>query len=471
MVDPTHDIPLKQWQAWDKTYLWHPFTQHQLWNAGDPMVIVAGDAEFVIDSEGNRYIDGHSSLWCNLHGHRHPSIDAALKSQIDRISHSTLLGLTNPWVIELAKRLVDLSPAGLDKVFFSDDGSTAIEVACKMAYGHFAHRGEPDRKEFIALRNSYHGDTIGAVSLGGIDAFHDLYKPLLFKTHFAPSPYAYRCEQCRGETQCNLRCADGIEQILSERKDRVAAVVLEPLMQCAGGMIAAPPGHVQRVREICDQHGVLLIADEIAVGFGRTGKMFACEHENVTPDILCLSKGLTAGYMPLAATLVRNDIYESFLGDIDQGRTLYHGHTFTGNPLGCAAALASLNVFEKEQTLANLPEKIACIETHLKKLSALSWVGDVRQWGMIAGIELVKNKTTREAFPYAQQVGAKVCQAALQHGVIIRPLADVIVVFPPLSIRMENLQRLMEVIAQCIEQVMPTIDEPAVSTRQVDGLE
>jgi len=462
--DPPIDV--EQLRTWDRTHVWHPFTQHALWNDVDPVVIVAGQREFVIDADGNRYIDGHSSLWCNIHGHRHPTIDEALHRQLERISHSTLLGLASPGSILLARRLADLAPPGLSKVFYSDDGSTAMEVACKMAAAYWHHRGQPDRSEFIALRNAYHGDTIGAVSLGGIDLFHQLYKRLLFKTHFVPSPYCYRCELDKEVSTCGLACAEQIGRLLEDRAGNIAAVVVEPLMQCAGGMIAAPPGHLMRIREICDRHNTLLIADEVATGFGRTGTMFACEHEGVAPDLMAVSKGLTGGYMPLAATLTTDEIYDAFLGPIDSGRTLYHGHTFTGNALGCAAALASLDVFEREQTLAALDDKIACIRTHLEKLADLDHVGDVRQWGMIAGIELVEDKPTRRAYAYGLQVGAKICRHALQHGVIIRPLADVLVIFPPLCIEMQNLERLMTVTRRCIEEVLPTIQHG-----DVDGLE
>lgn len=455
-----------QLQTWDKAYVWHPFTQHALWNEADPIVIVAGEREFVVDSQGRRYLDGHSSLWCNVHGHRHPTIDAAIRRQLAKISHSTLLGLASPGSILLAKRLVEITPPGLTKVFYSDDGSTAVEVACKTAAAYWHHRGQPDRTEFVALRNAYHGDTIGAVSLGGIDLFHHVYKPLLFKTHFAPSPYCYRCALGKEVSTCGLACADEIERILAERPGKIAAVAVEPLMQCAAGMIAAPPGHLKRIRKICDRHDVLLIADEVATGFGRTGKMFACEHEGVTPDVMCLSKGLTAGYMPLAATMTTQAIYEAFLGPINAGRTLYHGHTFTGNALGCAAALASLDVFEQEQTIAGLSERIACITGHLREMAALEHVGDTRQCGMMVGIEIVKDKATREAYPYGLQVGAKICRHAIRHGVIIRPLADTLVIFPPLCIAIENLEKLMTVVRQCIDEVMPRIHEATT-----DGLE
>lgn len=463
----------------DRRYVWHPFTQHSLWNRLDPLVIVAAEGEYLIDADGRRYIDGHSSLWCNIHGHSRAEIDRAIIEQLGRVAHSTQLGLASPPAIELARRLVEIAPPGLAKVFYSDDGSTALEVACKLAFAYWRHRGVEGRDRFIALRNAYHGDTVGAVSLGGIDLFHRAYRPLLFETHFAPSPYCYRCPMgrndpslalgagsCASDLSCGMACAKELEALLERHAGRVAAVVIEPLVQCAGGIITAPPGYLRRVRELCDRHGTLLIADEVATGFGRTGRMFACEHEAVSPDLLCLSKGLTGGYLPLAATLTTQEIYDAFLGPIDSGRTFYHGHTFTGNPLACAAALASLDLFESDRTLENLAGKADRLRQHLARLAHDPHVGDVRQCGLIAGVEIVRDKQTREAYPYAMQVGAQVCARAREHGVILRPLGDVIVIMPPLAISMESLDRILHAVESCIHQVVPRVREA-----HIDGLE
>lgn len=440
-------------QSHDLQYLWHPFTQHTVWNAREPLVIVAGQGEYLIDADGKRYIDGISSMWCNVHGHRHPKIDAAIKAQLDSIAHSTLLGLTHPLAVQLAKRLVEIAPPGLTKVFYSDDGSTAVEVAIKMAYAHWHHKHQPQRRKFLAVRNAYHGDTIGAVSVGRVEAFHGVYKPLLFETLFAPSPYCYRCELgCRPDS-CGQACVVRLGQILESSADQIAGLVVEPLMQCAGGMIASPAGYLKRVREYCDRYDVLLIADEIATGFGRTGRMFACECEDVAPDLMCIGKGLTNGYLPLAVTLASQRIYEAFLGAVDELKTFFHGHTFTGNPLGCAAAIASLDVFEQERTLESLPEKIRLLKDRLARLSSNRWVGNIRQVGLLAGIELVADRATRREFPYGLQVGAEVCMAARKHGVILRPLANTIVIFPPLAISCENLGRMLDVIGTCIDEV------------------
>lgn len=444
-------------QRWDLDHVWHPFTQHTIWNARDPLVIVAGEGEFLIDADGKRYIDGISSMWCNVHGHRHPAVDAAIKDQLDKVAHTTLLGLTHPLAAVLARRLVEITPHGLSKVFYSDDGSTAVEVAIKMAYAYWHHKGSPQRRKFVALRNAYHGDTIGAVSVGCVDVFHAVYKPLLFETLFAPSPYCYRCELGCSPQSCGMACAAALEQTVADNASQVAGVIIEPLMQCAGGMIAAPPGYLKKIREVCNRHGILLIADEIATGFGRTGRMFACEHEGVLPDLLCIGKGLTNGYLPLAATLATDRIYEAFLGGVEELKTFFHGHTFTGNPLGCAAAMATLDVFETEQVLQSLQGKIGLFGERLRAIAANRWVGDVRQCGLLAGIELVADKATKQPFPYGLQVGAEVCLAARRHGAILRPLGSTLVLFPPLSISTENLGRLLEIVATCIDEVLPRL--------------
>lgn len=451
---------------WDRRYVWHPFTQHALWNRFDPLIIVAAEGEYLIDADGNRYLDGHSSLWCNLHGHRRAEIDQAIKDQLNRVAHTTQLGLASPPAIELAKKLIDIAPAGLSKVFYSDDGSTSVEAACKLAYGYWHHRGQPQRDRFIALKEAYHGDTIGSVSLGGIDLFHHVYHPLLFKTEFAPSPYCYRCPLGKSPDTCKLACAEKVGKLLQQHRGRVAAVIVEPLVQCAGGMITAPPSHLRRLRDLCKKHDTLLIADEVATGFGRTGKMFAVDHEDVSPDLLCLSKGLTGGYLPLAVTLATDEIYNAFLGPVDSGKTFYHGHTFTGNPLGCVAAIASLDIFDTDHTLEQLPAKIECLSSHLARLAGNPHIGDVRQCGMIAGIEIVRNKSTREAYPYGLQVGAQTCAHARQYGVILRPLADTIVIMPPLTISLDNINHLMNTIERCINEIVPN-----VQTGISDGLE
>ena len=327
----------------DKQYVWHPFTPMKRWLADEPVMIETGEGFTLIDTEGRRYIDGVSSLWCNVHGHRVAAIDRAIREQLDRIAHSTLLGLAQSRSAELAERLVRIAPPGLAKVFYSDSGATAMEIALKMAYQFWHNRGH-DRSEFIALSDSYHGDTIGSVSLGGMPLFHGIFGPLLFKTHFVPGPHPYRFEGTTDE--CLQFSLERMEAVLKSRAKRIAAVVVEPLVQGAGGMLVHPAGFLKGVRELTRQYDVLLIVDEVATGFGRTGRMFACEHEGVCPDLMCLAKGLTGGYLPLAATLTTQEVFDAFLGKVHEHKTFYHGHTYTGNALGCAAALASLDLFE-----------------------------------------------------------------------------------------------------------------------------
>ena len=335
----------------DRDHLWHPFTQQRGWCEEEPLMIERAEGSQLIDDTGRRYLDGVSSLWCNVHGHRHPGIDAAVRDQLDRVAHSTMLGLSHPGAAELAARLVEIAPPGLSRVFYSDSGSTATEIALKMAFQYQQQRGgqHARRTSFVHLRDAYHGDTIGSVSVGGIDLFHATYRPLLFDAHAAEPGDA----------------AD-LERVLALHEEEIAAVIVEPLVQGAAGMLTHPPGYLRAVRELCDRFGVLLICDEVATGFGRTGTMFACEQEGVAPDLLCLGKGLTGGYLPLAATLTTERVYEGFLGGPEEGRTFFHGHTYTGNPLACAAALASLDVFERERTLERLQPKIRLLRELLE---------------------------------------------------------------------------------------------------------
>ncbi len=376
------------------------------------------------------YIDGVSSLWCNVHGHRHPAIDAAIREQLRQVAHSTLLGLSHEPAIELAERLVAIAPEGLTRVFYSDSGSTAVEVALKMAFQWWAQRDEPQRTGFICLENAYHGDTLGAVSVGGIDTFHSLYEPLLFESW-----------------QARAGDAAHLAELLERHGQRVAAVIVEPLVQGAAGMLMQPPGYLRAVRELCDRHGVLLICDEVATGFGRTGAMFACEHEGVSPDFLCLGKGITGGYLPLAATLTTERVYEGFLGRFEELRTFFHGHTYTGNALACAAAVATLKIFERERTIESLQPKIELLERLLAhRIAILPGVAEVRQRGFMVGIQLADQ-------PPELRLGHKVTLAARRRGAIVRPLGDVVVLMPPLAITEAALRRLVAITAAAIAEV------------------
>jgi adenosylmethionine---8-amino-7-oxononanoate aminotransferase len=447
---------LEQLRAWDRAHLWHPFTAMADWAATSPLVIERGEGVYLYDTEGNRYLDGVSSLWCNVHGHHHPRLNEALREQADRVAHTTLLGVTHPSAIELALRLAELAPVGLTRVFFSDDGATAVEVALKMAFQYWRQIKEPEprRTLFLALGGAYHGDTLGDASVGGVELFHAMFKPLLFPTLRAPIPHCYRCPLGLERPSCATACLGEVDRLLGEHPGEVAAVILEPLVQGAAGMIVHPEGYLKGMRELTRKHGTLLIADEVAVGFGRTGSLFACENEGVSPDFLCLAKGLTGGYLPLAATLTTEEVYSAFHGTASEGKTFFHGHTFAGNPLGAAVALANLRVFDEERTLENLPPKVARLSERLARIAPRPHVGDVRQKGLMAGIELVEDKATRAAFAWERQVGARVCRDARASGLLLRPLGDVIVVMPPLIISVEELDWMIDVLERSIESVL-----------------
>lgn len=446
----------EQLERWDCDHVWHPFTPMQAYAAEKPLIIAAARGCFLIDLDGREYFDGVSSLWCNVHGHRVPELDAALREQLDAVAHSTLLGLSNVPAIRLARRLVELAPPGLNHVFYSDDGATAVEVALKMAfqYWHQCPQPRPEKTRFLALHGAYHGDTLGDVSVGDIDRFHGLFSPLLFPTVRAPSPYCYRCPLGLERSSCRIDCADELAEFVAQHADTLAAVVIEPLVQGAAGMIVAPEGYLRRVREATRRHNVLLIADEVAVGFGRTGTLFACTQEDVTPDFLCLAKGLTGGYLPLAATLTTDEVYHAFLGPPSAGRTFYHGHTYTGNPLGAAVALASLDLLQKPSGLPALPEKIERLRTHLNRLRDFVIVGDIRQKGLLAGIELVRERSTKERFPADERMGVRFCRLAREQGVLLRPLGDTIVVMPPLAVDLPLLDRFGEVLYHCMKSLV-----------------
>jgi adenosylmethionine-8-amino-7-oxononanoate aminotransferase len=425
----------------------------QEWEQEDPLIIECGRGSYLIDTEGKRYLDGTSSIWVNVHGHRHPVLDRAIKKQLDNIAHCTFLGLSNPPAIELARDLIRIAPKGLTRVFYSDNGSTAVEIALKMAvqYWQQRHPKAGPKNTFLHLKMAYHGDTIGAVSVGNIALFHSRFKPLLFPTLAAEPPYCYRCPLKLAYPSCKIACIDPIEQILKRRHRELAGFIIEPLMQAAAGMIPQPAGYLKRVRELCTKYNVLLITDEVATGFGRTGKMFACEHERITPDLMAISKGLTGGYMPLAATLTTDEIYQGFLGTYDEFKTFFHGHSFTGNPLGCAVALANLQVFRQEKTLSRLSAKIKMLTQWLKPIADIPHVGDIRQRGFMVGIELVQDTTTKTPYPLSAKTGHHVAAIARSKGLILRPIGNVLVLIPPLSTTTEELKKMLEIIKKSIE--------------------
>jgi len=436
----------------DKEFVWHPFTQMKEYEEKDPVIIEGGEGVYLYDSEGNKYIDGVSSLWVNIHGHKVPEIDNAIKDQVEKLSHSTLLGITNPPAAELAQKLIGICPPGLKKVFYSGDGASAVEVAIKMAFQYWNQKGHPEKTKFVCLENGYHGDTLGAVSVGGIDLFHSTFKPLLFESFKAPSYYCYRCPLGKEYPSCNLACADEIDKIFENHSDEIAAVIFEPYVQAAGGMIVSPPGYIKKIRGYCDKHNVLMILDEVATGFGRTGKMFACEHDGVTPDIMVLGKGLTGGYLPLSATITTQKVYDAFLGDFEEFKTFFHGHSYAGNPISCAAAMGNLEAFENYKSLEKLEEKIELLENELKEFTGLSHVGNVRNKGLMVGIELVKNKDTKEPYRPEDKIGWKVADLAMEDEVLIRPLGNVVVLMPPIGISKKDLKKLLNVTYSSIKK-------------------
>jgi len=471
--------------ALDHAHIWHPFTPMKQWREQTPLIIERGEAEYLIDTDGNRYIDGVSSLWCNVHGHCVPAIDKAVKDQLDKIAHTTLLGMASPPSIELAARLVQLTELHLgensgdetakrlNKVFYSDAGATALEVAFKMAVGYWYHHGRPEKKNFIGLSGAYHGDTVGAMSVGFSDLFHRPFESMVFQVHWTPTPDTVRLEQQIRDwgalppagdvlpsmddqlvTATGQYCLEELEKLLQAHAEQTAAVVIEPIMQGAAGMISQPDGFVRGIAELARKYDTLLIADEVATGFGRTGRMFACAHDGVMPDILCLAKGLTGGYLPVAVTMCTDEIENAFCGELSEKKTLYHGHTYTGNALGCAASLASLGLFGTSPSGKPLLEHIGEMQRLMtEKLAGLydcPHVLDIRQRGLMTGIELCQDRSRREPFDFAKRTGAAVCHAMREKGLIVRPLGDVVVLMPIPAMRLSVLESMMDVVVQTI---------------------
>ena len=470
----------------DHRHVWHPFTQMRDWMRREPIVIVSGKGAVLRDARGREYLDANSSIWTNLHGHRHPKIDAALQRQLKKIAHSSALGLANEPASVLAAKLARLAGSPLSKVFYSDDGSTALEVALKLAYEFTRRtRGPRSRPRFLSLEGGYHGDTVGAVSLGHIDLFHRTWRGLLFKTDKVMAPYCYRCPfnrakperaDARTTRKCNWECVGKVEQTLSKQKKRgepYAAFVFEPLMQGAAGMIPQPSGWLRQTTDLARDHGALLIADEVMTGFGRTGvtchvsdeaverlgkhpekaRAFACTRVGVQPDFLCLAKGLTGGYLPMAATLTTQKVFDAFLGKYEDFKTFFHGHSYTGNQLGAAAALASLDVLQSQTSILARTRLQKTLHDSLESLWSLPNVGDIRQVGLVAGIELVKNWRTRQPFALKERAGIRVCEAMAKRGVLTRPVGNVIVLMPPYCTTNAQLTRMVDALHEAIEEV------------------
>ena len=458
----------------DHRYVWHPFTQMKDWLRAEPIVIASGRGALLRDMHGRDYLDANSSIWTNLHGHNHPKLNAAIVRQLKKIAHSSALGLANGPASLLAAELVrathrsPITNRKLEKVFFSDDGSTAMEVALKLAYEFTRRSGRSAKPRFLSLDGAYHGDTVGSVSLGHIDLFHKSYAGLLFKSDKVPSPYCYRCpfnraqperRDAREYVRCKRECVSLVETKFThqrKRKDPYAAFVIEPLIQGAAGMIAHPSGYLHEVAQIVRRDGALLIADEVLTGFGRTGPLFACQKENVTPDLLALAKGMTGGYLPMAATLTTKKIFDAFLGEYEEFKTFFHGHSFTGNQLGATASLASLELLRTRQSIDARVRLERVMRKSLGELWSLPNVGDIRQVGMIAGVELVRDWRTRKPFALRERVGIRVCAAMAKRGVLTRPIGNVIVIMPPYCTTAAQARRMIGALAESIEEVFHT---------------
>ncbi|MFM7206158.1 MAG: adenosylmethionine--8-amino-7-oxononanoate transaminase [Planctomycetaceae bacterium] len=434
---PGHPNLLRQW---DREHVWHAFTQMQEY---EPLLIERGEGSWLVDSDGRRYLDGSASMWCAVHGHRHPRLDAALAAQAGKVAHTTNLGLSNATTVEFARRLVEIAPAGLEKVFFSGDGSSAIETALKMAFQFWlqARPPQPTRTRFVAIGEAYHGDTLGAIGVGGVDRFTAMFQPLTFAAIRVPSPGG-PCPATGSPPPTLAESLAAVERVFVDNAGTIAALIMEPLVQMAAGVYVHPPGFLRGVADLCRGHDVLLILDEVATGFGRTGTMFACQQEGVSPDFLCLAKGLTAGYLPMAATLTTERVWQAFLGSHADRRTFFHGHTYGGNPLAAAVGLESLAVFRDEQVLERLAAKIARLQGHAARIGGLEHVGAVRQCGLVAGFDLVADKATGQGYPWQEKRGMRACLAARAHGALLRPLGDTVVIVPPLSITPDELDLL-----------------------------
>ncbi|MBT2572365.1 adenosylmethionine--8-amino-7-oxononanoate transaminase [Bacillus sp. ISL-51] len=434
-----------------KKYLWLPFTQMKDYDENS-LIIESGNGIKLKDINGKEYYDGFSSVWLNVHGHRKKELDEAIKKQLEKIAHSTLLGMTNVPATELAEMLINITPEKLTRVFYSDSGAEAMEIALKMAFQYWKNTGNPEKQKFISMKNGYHGDTIGAVSVGSIELFHHVYGPLMFESFKAPIPYVYRSES--GDPKvCRDQCLEALEKLLKEHHGEIAGLTIESMVQGASGMIVMPDGFLAGVRQLCTKYDVLMIVDEVATGFGRTGKMFACEHENVQPDLMAAGKGITGGYLPIAVTFATEAIYEAFYDDYEKVKTFFHGHSYTGNQLGCAVAIENLRLFETERIVQQVAEKSKTAELLLHDLTSLPHVGDVRQLGLMSGIELVQTKETKQPYPPEQRVGYKVSLKMRELGMLTRPLGDVVAFLPPLASTTEELEAMVSIMKEAIREV------------------
>ena len=432
------------WIKKDLKYIWHPYTQMKDCEILPPLLIEKAKGIKLYDPNGNFYYDTISSWWCNVHGHNHPKIKAAIKRQLDSFEHVMFAGFTHKPAIALAEKLVFITPKSLTKVFFSDNGSTAVETALKMSFQYRRNIGERQKTGFISLDNGYHGDTLGAMSVSGVGQFNKMFSPLLFKSFRVPCPYCYRCPMKKQRPGCALECIRPLEKLLKENSHKITAMILEPMVMAAGGMIVYPKEYLRKTASLLSKYNVHLIVDEVATGFGWTGRMFACEHVGIEPDFMCLSKGITAGFLPLAATLTTEKIYSAFYDDYEKGKTFCHGHTYTANPLACAAAIASLEVFDEEDTINRINKIIPVIRQGLESFRKLKYVGDVRSIGMIGALEIVKDKESKKVFESERRIGFEIYKKGLAKNLLLRPLGNVIYLFLPLCIKQKELETVLD---------------------------
>ena len=445
----------------DLKYLWHPYTQMKDTESMPPVPIERAEGVKLFDDTGNFYYDTISSWWCNVHGHNHPDIKRAISKQLESLEHVLFAGFTHEPAVRLAEKLIKITPDNLTKVFYSDNGSTAVEVAMKMSFQYWQNKGKKGKTRFLSLDMGYHGDTIGAMSVSGVDLFNKKFEPLFFRSFKAPTPYCYRCPCGKVKGECALECLELFKAVLAKESESIAAVLIEPLLLGAGGMIVYPAEYLKGVQDLAREYGVHLIVDEVATGFGRTGKMFACEHARVEPDFMCLSKGITSGYLPLGATLTTSKVFDAFYDEYDKLKTFYHGHTYTANPVACAAAAASIDLFGKEDTLANVTGINGMLDEFLCGMSELSIVGDTRMIGAVGALELVKDKRTKEPFALNERIGLEVYRSGLEKNILLRPLGSVIYFFLPLCTSREELE---DIFARASEVIRTVNDRVFVSS-------
>ncbi|BDU50301.1 adenosylmethionine--8-amino-7-oxononanoate transaminase [Haliovirga abyssi] len=432
------------WLEKDREYVWHPFTQMKDYENKDHVLIERGEGIFLYDYNGKEYYDTISSWWVNVHGHNNVRIKKAIIKQMEKIEHVNFSGFTHTPAIELAERIINLMPKDLTRVFYSDNGSTAVEVALKMSFQYWKNKGFDKKKNFIYFENSYHGDTIGAVSVGGVQGYHGLYKPLLFDSFISEAPNCKKCKYNKEANSCQLECLNGIEKILEENSETISGVIIEPLIQAAGGMHFYSPRVLKKLREVTKQYNVHLIIDEVAMGFGRTGKMWAFEHAGITPDLVSISKGISAGYLPLAATIVTDDIYNAFYDDYNKNKTFFHGHSYTANPLACAAGIESLKIFEEDKLLEKVKETSEYLEESMKVFENNEHIENIRCLGLIAAMDVVKNKKTSEKYDSKIRIGKKIYEKGFEHGLVLRPVGDTIYYFLPLSVKKEDIKEIIK---------------------------